>query len=1494
MEDFSLKKRVYGSLVLAAMFVFSQTSPRAQETLAGAKEGVAQDRPPLQDRTGEGEVGTFRLVRQLTRYRKAGDLAGAARIFAELFPSDPAGDPVSTMKTGASRPMASPVGASADDKAVVTAEGAFPVFATAEYEKNPSADVRMSPEGPGTYYSAAEQWIGDRPGYIRVRRSTDNGLTWPRSLVLGTGRAVTHPSLRLVADDSIGVAFTKEWDAADRDIHFGRVDAAMDASVEVPVALSLSDQSAPSIATDREAYASPYVYIVYAERDGDGGSIKFRVSQDLGTTWSRAFPVASFPWPVAAAVETALDFDPDQSALHVAFTSARGSSTGIAVATSRDFGATWSAPVELTTAADGKAAGPAIAARGGTVVVAYQRDVRGQEPDVEMAYSPDSGRSWTRGRALAASAAAERSPDVRSLAGPGPATFFASYVETNDRVILLKAAGSALESWTKEMAYPEGEGLPALGSAIVLPMPAPPGEGSAGVLWTDTSADDDVFFSAPARILAPGPMTVTPTTALDSSGPVGGPFTPSSQVYTVTNTGDEPITYHFTKTQAWTTVDPAAVGTLAAFASITCTVSINEAANSAGPGNYNDTVTFANLTNGTGNTTRQVTLNIAPLPGVLTVTPIEALTATGLIGGPFTPSSQTYMLQNTGGTAINWTAANVQTWTTLSAASGTLAAGASVSVTVSINTAANALAAGTYTDTVTFTNTTNGTGNTTRGVTLNVTNPGVLAVTPVTGIASTGPAGGPFTPSSQVYTLQNTGGTALNWTGSNVQTWTTLSAVSGTLAAGATTTVTVSINAGANTLTAGTYADVITFTNTTNGSGNTSRVVTLTVAAAGILAISPATDLVSTGPAGGPFTPSSQAYTLQNTGGASINWTAAKVQAWTTLSATSGTLAAGATATVTVSFNTAANALAAGSYSDTVTFTNTTNGNGNATRAVTLTVTTPGVLTVSPAAGLNSSGPVGGPFAPTSRSYTLQNTGGTSINWTAAKTQNWTSLYVVSGTLAAGASVTLDILINNTANDLAAGTYNDTLTITNTTNGTGNTTRAVTLTVTAPGVLAVTPATGLTSTGTAGGPFTPSSQAYTLQNTGGTAINWTASNGQTWTTLSAASGTLAAGATATVTVTINTGANALAAGAYADTVTFANTTNGAGSTTRAVALTVSAAGALAVTPATDLASTGPVGGPFAPSSQAYTLQNTGGVPINWTAAKLQTWTTLSAASGTLAVGATATVTVTINTGANALAAGSYTDTVTFTNTTNGSGNTTRAVALTVTTPGVLAVTPATGLTSSGPVGGPFAPSSQTYTLQNTGGTSLNWTAAKTQAWTSLFVTSGSLAPGASVTVDILINNAANALAAGTYNDTLTFTNTTNGSGNTTRAVALTVTSAGALTVTPATGLTSTGLTGGPFTPSSQAYTLQNTGGTALNWTCTNGQAWTTLSATSGTLAAGATATVTVSINTAANALPAGTYNDTVTFANMTNGSGDRKSTRLNSSHLKLSRMPSSA
>ena len=155
------------------------------------------------------------------------------------------------------------------------------------------------------------------------------------------------------------------------------------------------------------------------------------------------------------------------------------------------------------------------------------------------------------------------------------------------------------------------------------------------------------------------------------------------------------------------------------------------------------------------------------------------------------------------------------------------------------------------------------------------------------------------------------------------------------------------------------------------------------------------------------------------------------------------------------------------------------------------------------------------------------------------------------------------------------------------------------------GPLTVTPAGGLTSSGTAGGPFTPSSLSYTLTNTGTAPMDWTASKTQTWVTLSSSGGTLAAGAGTTVTVSIGTGANSLAASStsYTDTVTFTNTTNDTGNATRPVSLTVNAAEAPTIS--TDSLPAGTVD-----TAYNQTLAATGGTtPYNW-----------SVSSGTLPVG----------------------------------------------------------------------------------------------------------------------------------------------------------------------------------------------------------------------------------------------------------------------------------
>jgi Viral BACON domain len=179
--------------------------------------------------------------------------------------------------------------------------------------------------------------------------------------------------------------------------------------------------------------------------------------------------------------------------------------------------------------------------------------------------------------------------------------------------------------------------------------------------------------------------------------------------------------------------------------------------------------------------------------------------------------------------------------------------------------------------------------------------------------------------------------------------------------------------------------------------------------------------------------------------------------------------------------------------------------------------------------------------------------------------------------------------------------------------------------------------------------------------------------------------------------------------------------------------------------------------------------------LSWAAAWTSNWLTLSATNGLLAGGAQTNITVSINTNANTLARGSYMGTIGFMNQSNGLGNTTRSVSLSVLTPPAgLEVGPLTGLSSSGYVGGPFSPAGITYTLSNGGGSNLVWSASKSASWLTLSPSNGVLVGGASTNVVVTINTQANSLAASNYTDTVSFSNTSTGLGNANRPVNLTV------------------------------------------------------------------------------------------------------------------------
>jgi hypothetical protein len=1092
MGDHLSRKTAFLPIFMLGGFIVVQSPVLTQETSAGPglKTATKTSAPLLNSERTDARAD--RLGMTLKHFRTIGDLENASRLFHRLFPSETVADRGAALKTAEV-----PVSAKVDScpvsaKKTPADSGGIPVFYTAEHEKNPSADLLSSDGGKLDIFIAAEQWSSGHPKDIRIRKSSDGGMTWPSTCVIGDGRPSTQPSLRRVSSGDLGVVFVRQWDDMDQDVYFTRLSGDLALGTEIPVAGSRLAQDNPSLASDYPDYAAPYVYVVYAEHEGAAHSIKFRVSQDLGTSWSRAVTIASFFGRGEGGGQTAIVYDPEWSALRVAYTCPQGRSLGIAVSSSLNFGATWSRPVFVSPRDDRADSLPKIAATGGMILVAYDQGAGLSGRNIGLAYSTSGGRDWVTGASLALSAADESCPDLRVSEMPGSRRVFASYVKDNAEVVTVSCDASDPRFWTAETTVQYGSSVIDGGPVAIVPMADPQGEDSAGVVWSTRNTDYDVYFGSAwlqDDQASAGGLSLTPAGGFNSYGPAGGPFIPSRVTYTLRNIGGAVLKWTAAKASAWITLS-ATAGTLAPGESTAVEVSINDNAKSLPSAAYGDIVTFTNATAGR-TAARNVSLPVGFESG-LAVTPSnrDVSSAAG---------TTTFAVSRTGSGRVDWTASVTSGGSWLSIQSGASGTDAGTITAAYLENTVTTARTGTILVAAV------GPGISPVAVTVTQAGAPLLSVTPADGLTSTGIAGGPFSPSSKAYTLRNSGGTRINWTAAKTQTWTTLSGASGALNPGGSATVTVSINSGANALPAGSYNDTVTFVNTTNGSGNTTRPVSLTVTGlAGALSVTPADGLTSTGIVGGPFSPSNKAYTLQNTGGSAFAWTAAKTQAWTTLSATGGTLNPGASATVTVSINSGADALAAGSYNDTVTFVNTTNGSGNTTRPVSLTVNTPpGVLAVTPADGLTSVGIEGGPFSPASRDYVLQNTGGTAITWTAAKTQAWTTLSAVSGTLNPGGSATVTVSINTGANALAPGSYNDTVSFVNSTNGTGSTTRPVSLTVSLGPSLSVTPANRdvAVSAGTT---------TFDVSNTGGGTMNWTAAvlAGGDWLSLqSGASGT---------------------------------------------------------------------------------------------------------------------------------------------------------------------------------------------------------------------------------------------------------------------------------------------------------------------------------------------------------------------------------------------------
>ncbi|HEO70345.1 MAG TPA: hypothetical protein ENN80_03715, partial [Candidatus Hydrogenedentes bacterium] len=206
---------------------------------------------------------------------------------------------------------------------------------------------------------------------------------------------------------------------------------------------------------------------------------------------------------------------------------------------------------------------------------------------------------------------------------------------------------------------------------------------------------------------------------------------------------------------------------------------------------------------------------------------------------------------------------------------------------------------------------------------------------------------------------------------------------------------------------------------------------------------------------------------------------------------------------------------------------------------------------------------------------------------------------------------------------------------------------------------------------------------------------------------------------------------------------------------------------LDVAPAAVFSAAGMQGGTFAPTAQMFTLTNKGAAPVDWAISGIPMWLDVAPSAGAgLPVDGAADLTASLASAAvAALSPGLYYTNLVFTDTATGN-HAVRGCRLTVLER--LDIAPETAFAIEGPEGGPFCPTSRSYTVTNLAEGSVAWSVTA-PAWLDASPSSsaeagGPLSLNESASVSVVLNTgAAEAMGAGAYADVIIFSNDTYGS-----------------------------------------------------------------------------------------------------------------------------------
>jgi len=153
--------------------------------------------------------------------------------------------------------------------------------------------------------------------------------------------------------------------------------------------------------------------------------------------------------------------------------------------------------------------------------------------------------------------------------------------------------------------------------------------------------------------------------------------------------------------------------------------------------------------------------------------------------------------------------------------------------------------------------------------------------------------------------------------------------------------------------------------------------------------------------------------TIKNTGAGELRWSATKKTTWLTIDPGSGTVNGGESASIAVSIS--ADNLEPGSYTDTISLTS--NG-GNAEIPVTLSMPELSIVTNFISFGATE----------TQKSFAISNTGGGDLIWDATVKEPWLSIDPSSGSVGAGESINVTVIVSR--DDVEPSFYTDKVVVT--------------------------------------------------------------------------------------------------------------------------------------------------------------------------------------------------------------------------------------------------------------------------------------------------------------------------------------------------------------------------------------------------------------------------------------------------------------------------------